>query len=104
MKPKIIPYSLPEHDRIGIRKMSITYVQMDDTNHKSDEYDEQSITIETEDTICSEKEAIDGEGYYLVLKSDRWAFTDPEEIMELTNDFIKRLMITSNFVKEEQEC
>ena len=91
----IIPYALPKSDagdvEIGIEKMSITYCQEDDTNHRTEDGDDQRITIETEDAIVSREDAINGNGYYFVMKTDRWAFESADEIAFIINDFKSRL-------------
>lgn len=93
MHPEIIPYSLPENLEIGIEKMSITYVQKDDTNHAKDAYSDQFITISTESAICTREEALKEQGYYLVLKTNRWAIEDEGDIDMLVKDFKSRLML-----------
>ena len=93
MEQEIIPYSLPKNLEIGIEKMSITYVQKDDTNHAKDEYCDQFITISTEAAICNREEALKEQGYYLVLKTNRWAIEDERDIDKLVKDFKSRLML-----------
>lgn len=91
----ILPYALPENDKgrceIGIEKMSITYCQEDDTNHGSKDGDDQRITIETEDAIVSREDAIKGNGYYFVIKTDRWAIEGENDLAFLIRDFKSRL-------------
>lgn len=93
MHPEIIPYSLPENLEIGIEKMSITYVQKDDTNHAKDEFSDQFITISTEAAICNREEALKKQGYYYTIKTNRWAIEDEREIAALIKDFRDRLML-----------
>ena len=94
-KIEIIPYAFPESDgetcEIGIEKMSITYVQENDTNIRTEENPVQTITIETEDAICGREEALNKQSYYLTIKTDRWAIDEPEDLTILLNDFKKRL-------------
>lgn len=94
IEQRIVPYDLPESGKdfneVGIKKMSITYVQEDDTNHGGKD-DEQTLTIETEPTICTRDEAYDEQGYYLVLKSDRWAIDEPSDLTDLIEDFKSKL-------------
>ena len=91
---EILPYAFPENNgkvcEVGIEKMSITYIQQDDTNHGGRD-DVQTITIETEDAICTREEALNKQGYYLVIKTDRWAVDEPEDLTMLVNDFKDRL-------------
>ena len=102
MEQEIIPYSLPEQLEIGIEKMSITYVQKDDTNHAKDAYSDQFITISTEAAICTRGEALRGQGYYLVLKTNRWAIEDEKDIDMLVKDFKKRLMLGAEEIKQRE--
>ena len=92
---EILPYALPESNgkvcEIGIEKMSITYIQENDTNMRTEDDPVQTITIEAEDAICSREEALNKQGYYLVIKTDRWAVDEPEDITMLVNDFKDRL-------------
>jgi len=94
-KTEIIPYALPESNgkvcEVGIEKMSITYIQENDTNMRTEDDPVQTITIETEDAICSREEALNKQGYYLVIKTDRWAVDEPEDLTMLVNDFKDRL-------------
>lgn len=94
-KTEIIPYAFPESNgkvcEIGIEKMSITYIQENDTNMRTEDDPVQTITIEAEDAICSREEALNKQGYYLVIKTDRWAVDEPEDLTMLVNDFKDRL-------------
>lgn len=96
-KTQIIPYAYPQDekgiDKIGIAKMSITYVQQDDTNHGV-QGDEQTITISTEDVPCTEETALNEKGgYYFVIKTNRWAVDNTSDLETLLNDFRNRLQI-----------
>lgn len=97
MRSEIVPYAYPRNGKdlceIGIEKMSITYVQPDDTNHGG-EFDTQTLTIETEDAICNREEAEDEKSYYLVLKTDRWAIDSVDDIRMLVDDFTGKLYNT----------
>ena len=92
----VVPTPLIERDNVtGIDRMSITYTQFDDTNHATDRFDMQTLTVETEEGGCiSENEAREQSGFYFVLKTDRWAI-DPDNldaITDLLKDFRDRLM------------
>ena len=92
---EIVPYALPKSDgkvcEIGIEKMSVTYIQEDDTNHRSEDGEDQRITIETEDTICDRTDALNKHSYYLTIKTDRWAIEGVEDLTMLIKDFKERL-------------
>ena len=82
---------------VGIEHMSITYCQPIDEGQKGDEeFDMQRITIATQisgDCISS-KEITDGkaeDGFYLTIRTNRWAIDSEEEISELIRDFKQRL-------------
>ncbi len=95
IEQRIIPYDLPEGGKdfteVGIAKMSITYVQEDDTNHRGTEDYGQYLTIETEPVVCTREEAENEQGYYLVLKTDRWAIDEASDITSLIEDFKSKL-------------
>lgn len=92
---EIVPYALPKSDgkvcEIGIEKMSVTYIQEDDTNHRSEDGEDQRITIETEDAICDRTDALNKQSYYLTIKTDRWAIEGVEDLTMLIKDFEERL-------------
>lgn len=85
MKIKNTPFV--DFGEIGIDKMSITYVQPPDCNSDGDE---QYITFETE----SVPENNDEYHYYYnvkMIKGGHWSFNDPEELIQLAQDFTSRL-------------
>ena len=90
-----VPYALPKSDgkvcEIGIEKMSVTYIQEDDANHRSEDGEDQRITIETEDAICDRTDALNKHSYYLTIKTDRWAIEGVEDLTMLIKDFEERL-------------
>ena len=94
-RAEIVPYALPKSDgkvcEIGIEKMSVTYIQEDDTNHRSEDGEDQRITIETEDAICDRTDALNKHSYYLTIKTDRWAIEGVEDLTMLIKDFEERL-------------
>lgn len=106
-KTEIIPYALPESNgkvcEVGIEKMSITYVQENDTNMCTEDNPIQTITIETEDAICSREEALNKQGYYLTIKTDRWAIDEPEDLTMLLNDFKDRLYYNVEKLKHKND-
>lgn len=103
---EIVPYALPESNgkvcEIGIEKMSITYIQEDDTNHGGKD-DTQTLTIETEDAICNREEALNKQGYYFVLKTDRWAIEDTEDLVKVIDDFKERLYCNIDNLKTKEK-
>ena len=92
---EIVPYALPKSDgkvfEIGIEKMSVTYIQEDDANHRSEDGEDQRITIETEDAICDRTDALNKHSYYLTIKTDRWVIEGVEDLTMLIKDFEERL-------------
>lgn len=103
-KTEIIPYAFPENDgktcEIGIEKMSVTYVQENDTYVRTEENPTQTITIETEDVICDRESALNKQSYYLTIKTDRWAIDNVEELKILIQDFNERLYHNIDKLKE----
>ena len=93
-RTEVVPYAFPENNRevceIGIEKMSVTYIQPDDTNHGGSD-DVQTITIETEDAIVNREDALNKQSYYFTIKTDRWAVADADELSLLLKDFEDRL-------------
>jgi hypothetical protein len=64
-----------------IQKITIEYNQ--DGDSVLDGLD-QTLEISTEDA---------GSGHYYVIKSDRWAFDSPDELIKILNDFEQRLKL-----------
>lgn len=104
IEQRIMPYDLPEGGKdfteVGISKMSITYVQEDDTNHRGTDDYGQYLTIEAEPVICNREEAKNEQGYYIVLKTDRWAIDEPSDLTILVEDFKSKLYKN---VRDEKE-
>ncbi len=95
---KIIPtYILKEHScNVGISDMSITYIQQPDSDSSPDD-DYQELTISSVGAIVAEDEVLSGkEGYYYRLKTDKWAFDDSNEILDIIKDFKQRLNKITN--------
>ena len=61
--------------------MKAVYSQQSDEMQPVNDAD-QMIEISTEDA---------GAGTYFVIKTNRWAFDNPEELMKLIKDFEKRI-------------
>ena len=70
---------LPTGDEPAMFNLKAEYVQKADSC-TNEEFNE--LTIKTQDG---------GDGFYFVMETDRWAFDDPKELMEVLNDFIVKL-------------
>lgn len=80
---------MPQDYNVAIESMTITYTQQCDSNEiGKDEYEVQQLVVSTEH--CLEKGDANG-GYYYTIKTDRWAFDDIEEFVNILEDFKKRL-------------
>ena len=79
MSEKLIPCGIvTDKNQITAAKVTVEYMQEPDSNSS----DLQTLEISTEDA---------GAGTYYVLKSDRWAFDNMEELINVLKDFEKRL-------------
>ena len=94
MNRKIYPTPLIDErgTDIGIENMQITYTQ------PCDDYDDgepfQKLTISTECGVVRSVELDEGktdDGFYLVIKTDRWAVDSDDEIGALIADFRSRI-------------
>jgi hypothetical protein len=54
-------------------------------------YHQEPDALDTEDQLLELTTEDAGGGTYYVLKTERWAFEDPEELMEILKDFDKRV-------------
>jgi hypothetical protein len=63
---------------VALNKVSVEYTQEADNN--SDEL--QFLEVSTEDV---------GAGVYYIIKTERWAFDNLNDLMKVLNDFEKRL-------------
>lgn len=85
--------------QIGIEEMSITYCQpLDDCQEGDHDIDTQRLTISTESSgACVGSDEIDEgkneDGFYLTIKTDRWAIDDENDLAELIRDFKARLHV-----------
>lgn len=88
---KIVNGDCVEEDEVGISKVSITYVQTADNNQndKTNQY----LTVETEDAWCDDDITFP---YYLTIKTDRWAFDNISDIIEILKDFENRVVQNGN--------
>lgn len=70
---------------IALDNISITYVQEPDcTESREDDY--QTITFETRNG---------GSGPFYTVKTSRWSFENPKDLLELAKDFESRLMLNT---------
>lgn len=75
---KLIPIGFPSKQTpVAVNKLSMEYVQEGDSN--SDEF--QILDISTDDA---------GGGVYYVLKTERWAFDNIDDLIKILKDFEKR--------------
>lgn len=86
MAIKIVPTDLPDDGEIGIARVTIEYIQSDDTNHGGRD-DTQTIEFSTEGAIVDRDVVEKNGGFYFTMKTDRWAFDNEEEVLELIKDF-----------------
>lgn len=71
---------LPEKNENVMFSLEAKYLQPADACSGSNDYNELTLRIED-----------GGDGFYFVIETDRWAFDDPKELMEVLNDFIVKL-------------
>lgn len=105
MKTQIVPFNYDddlqelqkEGIAIGIEEMSITYIQLPDTNSSSDEY--QHLTITTRMGCSVGKEEVDKrEGYYFditIPEGEHWSIENGNELKVIIEDFKSRLYKTT---------
>ena len=66
----------PKNEMVHVEKLKVCYAQPCDSGDAH-----QFIEVETEDS---------GAGAYFVIKTDRWAFDDIQELIDTLNDFKSR--------------
>lgn len=76
---EIINETFPDTGKIGIYETKITYIQ--DSDSTEEDFD-QLLTIETRDA---------GGGKFLHLKTEGWSFDSIEDLVDVLNDFNKRI-------------
>lgn len=93
---------------VGIEQMSVTYYQTADTNSSSDEC--QHLTITTEMACSSSEENIENkDGFYFNISipdGEHWSINEGDELLEIVEDFKRRLYMTTNYnpKPEKEEC
>ena len=87
---KIENTCFPNESNVGIERFSITYFQENDNCDINN--DGQFLTIEAQpgDT-----------GFFLVIKTKRWAIDEPKEIAEILEDFKKRLLYSADKIQKK---
>ena len=81
MTPQQIKLGLPdEANKLTLSSVSAEYLQ--DADDSSSNADIQSLQINTEDA---------GAGVYFVIKTERWAFDSIQELIDVLQDFQKKL-------------
>lgn len=113
MEKKIYPtpmIDLGKYDEIGITSMSVTYCQpIDDLQEDGDsELDVQTLTITACDSpaLIGSEQIASGEekdGFYYVIKTDRWAIDDTKDLEMLLEDFKLKLRTAITDKKKEEE-
>ena len=109
---KIYPTPLFDHDaeewEVGISRMSITYCQAVDTEQETPDptCDQQEITISTctsDACIGSEdiREGKEEDGFYFTIATERWAIDSPNDLLYLLNDFLGRLRMNNDKLREQ---
>lgn len=112
MAKKIYPtpmIDLGKYDEIGVVSMSVTYCQpIDDHQDGDSELDTQTLTIEACDSpaLIGSDQIDSGEekdGFYYVIKTDRWAIDDTKDLNMLLEDFKLKLRTAITDKKEKEE-
>lgn len=81
MTPQQIKLGFPDDDnKLTLSSVSAEYIQ--DADDSSSNADIQSLQINTEDA---------GAGVYFVIKTERWAFDSIQELIDVLQDFQKKL-------------
>ncbi len=62
---------------VSLSSLICTYNQDPDGN----DTEEQSLVLSTEDS---------GAGTYFLMQTERWAFDEPEDLINIIHDFVKR--------------
>ena len=68
-------------EKVGVTEVTVTYCQDGDSNASNDF---QRLEVKTEDA---------GGGSFFVIKTDRWAFDKIDDLINILNDFKKRINI-----------
>ena len=79
MTEEKIKHGLPDKGTKTVSEISVTYTQEADSN---DAGDLQSLTMSTSDA---------GGGVFFIIKTERWAIDDLQDLVTLIEDFKSRL-------------
>lgn len=71
-----------KNDEVTITDLSVTYCQNSDSCEENGSL--QTLEISTDDA---------GDGLFYIIKTDRWAFDSIQELINLLNNFEKRLKL-----------
>ena len=103
-KIKVIPYPYTEFGTniVGIQKMSITYIQPEDSNsYNSENPLDQTLTISTEDVPVSDQDIKEkNDGFYFNIETKKWSVNNADEIKDLVEDYIFKLKNSKENGKE----
>ena len=80
----MINFGLPDHGETTISDFAVTYSQDSDTNANQGIQD-----------IQISSELVENE-YYMILKTERWAINDIDEMIHLLEDFKRRIDLNLN--------
>ena len=80
----MIKFGLPDHGETTISDFAVTYSQDSDTNANQGIQD-----------IQISSELVENE-YYMILKTERWAINDIDEMIHLLEDFKSRIDLNNN--------
>lgn len=79
-----------------VDKVVVTYYQEPDIYSDIDTIERNEITIESESMVL--------DANFFVIKTERWAFDNIEEMVALLEDFKKRIaLVTNNLVKPKDD-
>lgn len=78
----MITIGLPVGDSISIDEMKIKYTQESDNNDSSRDIQTLEVKLITQ---------FSDDDYYFVIKTDRWAINDLDELITVLEDFKKRI-------------
>lgn len=89
---------------VAIANMQMRYTQMQDNNSPINrDSEDQYLTIETVGAdICSREDAFKKQGYYYVIKTDRWAFDDIDDLIKILQDFKGKLYNNINSKRDKK--
>jgi hypothetical protein len=78
----MITIGLPVGENVSVNEMEITYTQERDCDDSSCELQKLEVKLITQ---------LSDDDYYYVIKTDRWAINDIDELIKVLEDFKKRV-------------